>query len=108
MATYSDEAWSSPESDLDVGDFCRVCLIDYNEGEKVKARCKLPIRKTPGGPINKAALRNAAGRIFQMTGVPAEAKRRAAKTLVGYMRSAGITVTSNSLLRLAGMKVNGK
>lgn len=105
MPTFASGTWSSPESKLDVGAFCRVCLIDTNtDTPKVKAKCKLPIRSTPGGPINKAALRNAAGRIFQMTGVPADKKRKAARSLVGYMRSAGITVASKALLRLAGMK----
>lgn len=101
---FTDASWSTPESDLDAGDFCRCCLIDLNpEGqEKVKAACKLPIRSTPGGPVNKNALRNAAGRIFQMTGVPPEAKRAAARRLVSLMREAKIEVSSEALLRLAG------
>lgn len=105
MATFTDESWSSPESSLEVGQFCECCLIDTNEGrDKIKANCKLPIRSTPGGPINKGALRNAASRLFQMTDVPAEAKRAAAKTLVGYMKQAGIEVGSDALLKLAGGK----
>lgn len=106
MATFSDAPWSKPGGELDAGQYCRVCLIDANpKGQpKVKDKCHLPIRKQPGGPIFKAALRNAASRIFQMSGVPADKRRKAAKTLVGYMRSAGITVTSASLLRLAGRK----
>ena len=105
MATFTDAAWNTPESNLDVDAFCSVCLIDTNMGTpKIKAKCKLPIRSTPGGPVNKAALRNAASRIFQMTGVSAADKRKAARTLVGYMRSAGIPVGSASLLRLAGQK----
>lgn len=105
MAEYVGGSWDSPESTLSPGDFCKVCLIDTNPSgaEKVKAKCKLPIRKTPGGPISKAALRNAAGRIFQMTGVPADAKRKAARALVRHMRAAGIEVTSSALLKLAGM-----
>lgn len=106
MATFTDAAWSTPEGKLDVGQFCGVCLIDTNPSgqTKIKANCKLPIRSAPGGPINKAALRNAAGRIFQMTGVSAADKGKAARTLVGYMKQAGIPVGSASLLRLAGMK----
>jgi hypothetical protein len=105
MTTFSDENWSSPEADLSPEDFAKCSLIDLNKpGEpKVKGKIKLPIRSTPGGPVNKAALKNAAGRIFQMTGVPADEKKKAAKTLVRLMREAGIEVGSNSLLRLAGM-----
>jgi len=106
MAEYTDGTWSSPESDLDAAAFCSVCLIDTNPSgqEKVKALCKLPIRGQPGGPIHKGALRAAAGRIFQMTGVSADDKRKAARSLVRNMRAAGITVTSTALLRLAGMR----
>lgn len=105
MATFTSEAWSKPGGELNASQYCRVCLIDYNTGrEKVKALCKLPIRKRPGGPIYKAALQNAAGRIFQMKGVPADAKRKAARTLVNYMGQAKMTVASTSLLRLAGRR----
>ena len=105
MTSFSNASWSSPESDLSPEDFAKVCLIDLNpSGEpKTKGRCKLPIRSTPGGPVNKAALQNAAGRIFQMTGVPADTKKKAARRLVSLMREAGMEVGSNSLLRLAGM-----
>lgn len=105
MASFTNAAWSSPESDLTPEQFAQVCLIDLNpSGEpKTKARCKLPIRSRPGGAINVNALRNAAGRIFQMTGVPAADKKKAARTLVNYMRQAGVEVGSDSLLRLAGM-----
>ena len=101
---FSDEAWSSPESDLEVDDFCAVCLIDTNDAgqPKVKAKCKLPVKSTPGGPYNKAAIRNAAGRIFQMTGVPADKKRAAARKLISLMREAKIEVGSEALKRLAG------
>ena len=104
MAEYTDAAWESPESRLDAADFCAVCLIDGNEAgqEKVKGLCKLPVRSTPGGPVNRNALRNAAARIFQMTGVSAEAKRKAARRLVRLMAGAGIEVSSEALRRLAG------
>jgi len=106
MAKFASGSWSSPESQLSASDFCRVCLIDTNAkgAEKVKAKCKLPVRSTPGGPVNKAALRNAAGRIFQTKGVSADAKRKAASRLVSLMRSAGIEVSSDALLRLAGRR----
>lgn len=106
MMPFTDSSWNSPESDLEAGDFCSVCLIDLNPSgqEKLKALCKLPIRSTPGGPVNRNALRNAAGRIFQVTGVPADEKRRAAGRLVSLMGEAGIEVTSGALLRLAGRR----
>lgn len=101
---FTDESWASPESDLEAGPFCACCLIDENPDgqEKIKALCKLPIRSTPGGPVNRNALRNAAGRIFQMTGVDPQERRAAARRLVGLMKEAGIEVSSQALLRLAG------
>ena len=105
MPEFTDESWSSPEANLDAAAYCSVCLIDTNgDGPKIKANCKLPIRSTPGGPINKAALRNASSRIFQMTDVPAEAKKRAAVALVGHMKAAGMDVGAQTLMRLAGQK----
>ena len=104
MASFSDEAWSTPESDLSAEQFCACCLIDANTGgEKVKSLCWLPVRKRPGGAINKAALRNAAARIFGSK-APGEKKKAAARRLVSLMGQAGIEVTSSSLLRLAGRK----
>lgn len=107
MAEFTNAAWDGPavEARLDASDFCAVSLIDTNEegAEKVKARCKLPIRATRGGPYNRNALRNAAGRIFQVTDVPAAERRRAAGRLVRLMREAGITV-GRSVLRLAGLR----
>jgi len=102
---FASGSWSTPESNLSPGDFCRCCLIDTNAAgeEKVKAKCKLPVRSTPGGPVNKAALRNAAARIFG-TQAPPDAKSKAARRLVSLMRSAGIEVTSDALLRLAGAR----
>jgi len=103
---FTNASWSTPESNLTPEQFCSVCLIDANEKgqDKVKSKCKLPIRSRPGGPINKAALRNAAGRIFGTKGVSAEAKAKAARSLVRYMRAAGIEVTSEKLLQLAGRR----
>lgn len=105
MTQFTDAPWQSPEADLSPEEFAKVCLIDMNPaGEpKTKARAKLPIRSTPGGPVNKAALRNAAGRIFQMTGVPADQKKSAARKLVSMMREAGMDVGSDNLMRMAGM-----
>jgi len=80
-----------------------VCLVDLNASgeEKVKDRCYLPVRSRPGGPINKNAVRNAMARLMG-TKIPAEAKRAAARKLVRLARRAGIEVTSDAMLRLAG------
>lgn len=102
---FTDESWSTPESDLTPEQFCSVCLIDLNEGrEKIKAKCYLPLKKAPGAPYNKAAIRNAMGQIFKTKNVPAEAKRKAARTLVRLAAEAGIEVASDAIRRLAGRR----
>jgi hypothetical protein len=90
-ATFTDAAWNTPESNLDVGKFCSVCLIDENPAgqEKVKGKCHLPIRSRPGAPINKAALRNAAARLNQ-TNASSESKAKAKRRLISLMNQAGI------------------
>lgn len=106
--SFTDEPWETPEHELDAEDFCKVCLIDLNEpgAEKVKDKCKLPVRRTPGGPYNRNALRAAAAALAGarggVKGVPPEVKRKAARACVRLMREAGINV-GESLLRIAGM-----
>ena len=101
---FTDAPWSKPGGELDAGQYCAVCLIDMNEGrDKVKDKCRLPVRSKPGGAVNKNALRNAAGRIFQMKGVPADEKRKAARKLVRLMREAKME-PGETVLRLAGMR----
>lgn len=90
-AAFAEGEWSTPESNLSPEQYCSVCLMDWNSGgEKVKQKCALPIRKRPGGPIFKAALRNASSRISQVKGAPAEVKARAAKRLSSLKKQAGI------------------
>ena len=105
---YVGGAWSSPESDLEPGPFCSVCLIDMNPpgAEKTKEKCYLPIRKKPGGPIYTSAIRAALGGhgLLRVQGVSAEKKRAAAKALVRHAGAAGIEVTSQAILKLAGRK----
>lgn len=104
---FIDASWSTPKGDLGAADYCKVCLIDENPSgeEKIKAKCKLPVRSRPGGAYNKNAIRNAMGRIFQVKGVGGEAKRKAARRLVRLAREAKIEV-GESVLRLAGMRKN--
>lgn len=79
------------ESGQEAAEFCRCCLIDLNEGEKAKAMCKLPVRATPGGPVNLNAMAAAAAALAGARGgldAPAEAKRAAARKLVRLYREA--------------------
>jgi hypothetical protein len=107
---FSNEPWDAAAvaRNLEATDYCQCCLIDVNSKgvDKVKGHCYLPVRKTPDGPYNRAALRAAMGGhgIFRVKGVPAAMRKKAARRLVGLARGAGITVASGALLRLAGMK----
>lgn len=103
--SFSDEPWDAAavSSGMDAEEYCKLCLVDANEpgASKVKGLCKLPIRSTPGGPVNKAALRNAAARLSQMTGVSDAEMRKAASRMVGLMKSAGMDVGEH-VMRMAG------
>lgn len=105
MATFSDEPWESPESELDAEQFCAVCLIDANEGEKIKDRCFLPVRRRPSGPVYRAAVHAAAGGhgISRVQGVSAALKRKAANQLVSLYRQMG-EVAPEIVYRIAGKK----
>ena len=91
--SFSDENWETPKSNLNSAkEYCDCCLINENSGpssEWVKDKCHLPVRKTPGGPIFRAALRNASARLSQ-TNASAESKAKAKKRLISLMHSAGI------------------
>lgn len=90
-ASFTNAPWSTPESSLSPEAFCSVCLTDENPAgeEKTKARCHLPIRSTPGGPVNKNALRNASARLNQ-TNMSSESKAAARAKLARLMTAAGI------------------
>lgn len=107
MTTYTSSPWSSPESKLSPEDFAKVCLIDMNEPgkPKTKDKCKLPVRSTPGGPVNKNAVHAATGAhgLMGLKGVPAEMKRAAAKRLISLYGGMGETAPE-STYRVAGMK----
>lgn len=102
---FTDSPWSTPESDLEAGAFCRVCLIDENEGrEKVKGKCHLPIRKRPGAPINRNAVHAAAGgHGVSRVKASAGAKKKAARRIVSLYREMG-EVAPEHVYRIAGMK----
>ncbi len=105
---FTNKPWQSPESKLDANDFCKCSLIDENEPgtDKVKAKCHLPVRATPGAPYSRGAIRAAMGGhgIFRLKGVSGESKRKAARRLVRLAGEAGIRISSRALLRLAGKK----
>ena len=60
---FEDSPWDGAAiaASLNAADYCSVCLVDNNTGEKVKAQCHFPARKRPGGPYNVAALRAIVG-----------------------------------------------
>lgn len=106
---FSSGAWSSPKSDLEAGAYCSVCLIDTNAkgAEKIKDNCKLPVRKTPGGPVNKNAVHAAAAALAGarggMKGVAASDRRKAANKIIRLYREMGETAPE-SVYRIAGKK----
>ena len=74
----------------DAADFCAACLIDLNapNEEKIKSKCKLPIRE-PGGVLNRNAIHAAAASLAGARGgvqAPPEAKRKAARRLLSLYR----------------------
>jgi len=91
---FTDVSWESPETQLEAADYCAVCLIDENPaGEpKVTGLCKLPVRATPGGPVNRTALHAAAAALAGARGgvkASAESKGKAARRLIRLYREAG-------------------
>ncbi len=105
----STKPWSAPTlADFggDVGRLCSACLIDLNPAgqPKVAGQCKLPY-KEPGGAVNANALRAISGVLAGARGgvqAPADAKKAAARKLVGLMRGADMQ-PGDGLLRMAGM-----
>jgi hypothetical protein len=89
---FSRKPWGSiSESDYkDMKAYCDACLIDLNEpgAQKVKGKCKLPIRE-PGGQYNMNAIHAAAAVLAGARGgvqAPAEEKRKAARKLIRFYR----------------------
>lgn len=118
LATFDDSAWDAGavKSGLSVEQLRRVCLMDLNgypgQDEPVKGLCKLPIRKTPGGAVNKNALRAAGGgargisAVVKPSEVPQEfyaSKRKAAASkIVSMWKSAFDNPAPASVYRIAG------
>src|SRR5262249_2508609 len=104
----SSKPWNAPS----VGGFgggvdryCKACLIDLNTGgQKTAGNCKLPY-KEPNGDVNVNALRAIAAVLGGARGgvqAPPDAKKAAARKLVGLMKSANMT-PGDPTLKMAGM-----
>lgn len=103
---FSDRPWGQfSESDYETAEvFCAACLIDLNEPgeEKVKSKCKLPIRE-PGGVYNRNAIHAAAAALVGARGgvnAPEREKQKAARKLVRLYHEMG-EEPPESLRRLA-------
>lgn len=110
MTQFTDAPWDAGavSASLDAEDYAKVCLIDMNPPNrpKTKALAKLPIRATPGGPVNTNALKSVASVLAGgMGGVdaPPAAKAAAARTTVRMMKEAKMDVNSDGLMKIAGM-----
>ncbi len=105
---FSNEPWAGAkvEAALDPDDYCSVCLIDLNEpgAEKVKGNCKLPVRATPGGAYNVAAIHACAGAHgVQGVDAPPEEKRKAARKVISLYREMK-EEPPEAVLRIAGQR----
>lgn len=106
---FSNKPWGSiSEADYrDAEHFCSACLIDLNEPgkEKVKAKCKLPV-KEPGGAYNRNAIHAAAAALAGARGgvdAPPAEKAKAARKLIRLYREMD-EEPPESLVRIAGGK----
>ena len=105
---FTNKPWDAAvvKRNLEAGDYCRVCLIDTNTGEKVKVKCKLPVRHAPGGPYNLNAMSAAASALAGGRGgvnAPSEKKKAAARKLIRLYRQAKREPPA-SLRRVAGTR----
>jgi len=98
---FDRSAWEDPAPNLTAEQYAAVSLIDLNPpgAAKIKSKCKLPIRKTPGSPPNIHAVESAA-RLIGRVDAPADQIARAARILVRLLRADG-QEPSDSLLQKA-------
>lgn len=103
MASVTDQPWDGSASRWPSAvSYCTACLIDSNDGQKIKTKCSLPVRE-PGGAINRNACHAAAGALLGARGAsfsPAD-KRAAAKQLVAIYRNDLKEQPPDELLALA-------
>jgi hypothetical protein len=86
----SNRPWSQfQESDYDLDQWHRACLIHLHDGPPTaKAQCKLPVRE-PDGTLNRNGVHAAAAALAGARGgvdAPADEKRRAARALIRLYR----------------------
>ena len=100
----SNSPWNGAASRFaDANAYCKSCLIDENEGEKVIAKCKLPV-KEPSGAVNRNAVHAAAAALAGGRGgvnASPASKKSAAKKLVRLYGEIGDEVP-DSIKRMAG------
>lgn len=103
----SDKPWSQfSQADYTPQQWARACLIDTGQGDPAsKSRYKLPVRE-PDGTLNRNGVHAAAGGhgVGAVMGVSMDAKRAAARKLIGFYRNDLNEEPPESLLSLAGMR----
>ena len=105
MTEFEDSPWDGGASNWpDANSYCRDCLIDMNEGEKTKDKCKLPYRKNGSSKVNKGALRALVGGrgITRVEGVPKEKLVNAANRIISWYRQAFGQPAPESVYNIAG------
>lgn len=105
--SVSNASWAQfTAADYSIEQWRRACLIDTGTGDpESKSRYKLPV-KEPSGNVNRNGAHAAASVLGGGRGgvdAPAEAKRAAARKLVGIYRADLQEDPPDSLLRMAGM-----
>ncbi|WP_422445981.1 hypothetical protein [Thermoanaerobacterium sp. DL9XJH110] len=103
----SNKPWGSiQESDYDVQQWHRACLIHLHDGAPTaKSQCKLPVWE-PDGTLNRNGVHAAAAALAGARGgvdAPMEQKRKAARKLITLYRELE-EEPPDSIKRLAGVK----
>lgn len=96
--------WTDPAPNLTPQEYAKVCLINLTKpgAPVIKSNCKLPVKKTPGGPYIIEAIHAAAGAHgIQGVQAPPAKKRQAASKLVSLYREMG-EVAPPTVYRIAG------
>jgi len=102
MAEVSDAKWDgSPSNWKDTPSYCDSCAINMNTGDRadwMQDKCKLPF-KFPDGAISTVSIATCAAALNGARGglkdVPADAKKKAARTLISAYREAQMDPPDN-------------
>lgn len=102
--TVSNKPWSQfSQSDYTDAQWENACTLERGTGNTPKERCALPVRE-PDGTLNRNGVHAAAARLAGGGGgvnAPADAKRAAARKLLGLYREIG-DPPPDSIKHLAG------